>query len=40
MARYQPWELFPELSLFANNSFEHRFEIIRDFDKTTQSYIG
>jgi DNA-directed RNA polymerase subunit F len=40
VARYQPWELFPELSLFSNNSFEHRFEIIRDFDKTTQSYIG
>jgi hypothetical protein len=40
MARYQPWELFPELSLFSNNSFEGKFEIIKNFDKTTQSYIG
>jgi hypothetical protein len=40
VARYQPWELFPELSLFSNNSFEHKFEIIKNFDKTTQSYIG
>jgi hypothetical protein len=40
MARYQPWNLFPELNLFHNNSFEHKFEVIRNFDKTTQSYIG
>lgn len=40
MARYQPWDLFPELGLFQNNSFEQKFEIIKNFDKTTQSYIG
>jgi hypothetical protein len=40
MARYQPWNLFPELNLFHNNSFEQKFEVIRNFDKTTQSYIG
>ncbi|HEX2067597.1 MAG TPA: hypothetical protein VHF08_02745 [Nitrososphaeraceae archaeon] len=40
MARYQPWSLFPELNLFHNNSFEQKFEVIRNFDKTTQSYIG
>ena len=40
MARYQPWDLFPELNLFYNTSFEQKFEIIRNFDKTTQSYIG
>src|SRR5215212_3549700 len=40
MARYQPWNLFPELNLFHNNSFEQNFEVIRNFDKTTQSYIG
>jgi hypothetical protein len=40
MARHQPWDLFPELSLFYDNSFEQKFEIVRNFDKTTQSYIG
>ena len=40
MARYQPWHLFPELNLFHNNSFEQKFEVVRNFDKTTQSYIG
>src|SRR5919106_1742223 len=40
MARHQPWDLFPELSLFDDNSFEQKFEIIKNFDKTTQSYIG
>ena len=40
MARYQPWNLFAELNLFHNNSFEQKFEVIRNFDKTTQSYIG
>jgi hypothetical protein len=40
MARHQPWDLFPELSLFNDNSFEQKFEIIKNFDKTTQSYIG
>jgi hypothetical protein len=40
MARHQPWDLFPELSLFDDNSFEQKFEIIKDFDRTTQTYIG
>jgi hypothetical protein len=40
MARHQPWDLFPELSLFDDNSFEQKFEIIRNFDRTTQTYIG
>jgi len=44
MARYQPWNVFPELNLHNNsnissNSFDNRFEIIKDFDKTSQSYI-
>ena len=39
MARYQPWDLFPELRYFQNNSFEQKFEIIKNFDNTTQSYI-
>ena len=40
MARHQPWDLFLELSLFDDNSFEQKFEIIKNFDRTTQSYIG
>jgi hypothetical protein len=40
MARHQPWDLFPELSLFNDSSFEQKFEIIKNFDRTTQSYIG
>jgi hypothetical protein len=40
MARHQPWDLFPELSLLSDNSFEQKFEIVKNFDKTTQSYIG
>jgi hypothetical protein len=48
MARYQPWAVFPELNLYQNydddstnsiNSFEKGFEIVKNFDKTTQSYI-
>jgi hypothetical protein len=47
MARYQPWAVFPELSIYqnnntsspSNNSFEKNFEIVKNFDKTTQSYI-
>jgi hypothetical protein len=45
VARYQPWAVFPELNLYQNNnindndSFEKNFEIIKNFDKTTQSYI-
>lgn len=40
MARHQPWDLFPEISLFDDNSFEQKFEIIKNFDRTTQTYIG
>jgi hypothetical protein len=49
MARYQPWAVFPELNLYENssnyttnsinNSFEKSFEIVKNFDNTTQSYI-
>jgi hypothetical protein len=49
MARYQPWAVFPELNIFqnnntnrtniSNNSFEKNFEIVKNFDKATQSYI-
>jgi hypothetical protein len=51
MARYQPWAVFPELNVYqnngnndstnsSNNSFEKNFEIVKNFDKTTQSYIN
>jgi hypothetical protein len=40
MARHQPWDLFPELGLFDDNSFDQKFEIIKNFDRTTQTYIG
>jgi hypothetical protein len=40
MARHPPWNLFPELSLYDDTSFDQKFEIIKNFDKTTQSYIG
>jgi hypothetical protein len=51
MARHQPWAVFPELNVYgnnnnntdsiniSNNSFEKNFEIVKNFDKTTQSYI-
>ena len=50
MARHQPWAVFPELNIYgnnnntdsiniSNNSFEKNFEIVKNFDKTTQSYI-
>ncbi len=40
MAKYEPWKVFPELQLYQTNKFEDRFEIIKNFDKTTQSYIN
>ncbi len=40
MARYQPWKVFPELQLYQSSTAENNFEIIKNFDKTTQSYIN
>jgi hypothetical protein len=43
MARYQPWAVFPELNIYQNNNtgngFEKTFEVVKNFDKATQSYI-
>jgi hypothetical protein len=39
MSRCELWSLFPELRLFQNNTFEDNFQIVKKFDKTTQSYI-
>ncbi len=40
MARYQPWKVFPELQLYQSNKIGNSFEIVKNFDKTTQSYIN
>ena len=40
MARHQPWKVFPELQLYQSNKIGNSFEIVKDFDKTTQSYIN
>jgi hypothetical protein len=40
IARDEPWKVFPELQLYQTNKFENTFEIIKNFDKTTQSYIN
>jgi hypothetical protein len=39
MARYEPWSVFPELRSL-QNSFDHRFELIKEFDKGSHSYIA
>ncbi|HET7344520.1 MAG TPA: hypothetical protein VFJ05_01445 [Nitrososphaeraceae archaeon] len=39
MAKEDPSALFPELTLLRGNKFDKHFEFIKDFDKTTQSYI-
>jgi hypothetical protein len=39
MARYEPWSVFPELGAL-QNSFDRKFEFVREFDKKSQSYIS
>jgi hypothetical protein len=39
MARYEPWSVIPELGAIQNN-FDGTFELIRDFDKRSHSYIA
>lgn len=39
MARYEPWSVFPELGLL-QNSFDNKFELIKEFDRKGQSYIS
>lgn len=39
MARYEPWSIFPEL-VALQNSFDRKFEFIKEFDKNSQSYIS
>ena len=40
MARHQPWKVFPELQVYQSNKIGNSFEIVKNFDKTTQSYIN
>jgi hypothetical protein len=40
MARYQPWKVFPELQLYQSDKMENNFVMVKNFDKTTQSYIN
>jgi hypothetical protein len=39
MAKGDPSTLFPELNLLRAERFDEHFEVIKNFDKTTQSYI-
>ena len=39
MAKYEPWSVFPELGAL-QNSFDQKFELIKEFDKRSQSYIS
>jgi hypothetical protein len=38
MAKYEPWSVFPELGAL-QNSFDQKFELIKEFDKRSQPYI-
>ncbi|HET7149728.1 MAG TPA: hypothetical protein VFI73_14675 [Candidatus Nitrosopolaris sp.] len=39
MAKGDPSTLFPELILLREEGFDEHFEVVQNFDKTTQSYI-
>ena len=39
MAKEDPSALFPELALLRETRFDKHFEIVKNFDKTSQSYI-
>ena len=39
IAKEDPSTLFPELNLLRQDTFERNFEIIKNFDRTSQSYI-
>jgi hypothetical protein len=39
MAKYEHWSVFPELGAL-QNSFDQKFELIKEFDKRSQSYIS
>ena len=39
MAKVDPSTLFPELTLLRGNRYDEHFEVVKNFDKTTQSYI-
>jgi len=40
MAQYQPWKIFPELQLYHSSTIEKTYEIIKNFDRSSHSYIN
>ena len=40
MAQYQPWKIFPELQLYHSITIGKSFEIIKNFDRSSHSYIN
>jgi hypothetical protein len=40
IAEHQPWKIFPELQLCQSNTIEKSYEIIKNFDRSSQSYIN
>ena len=40
MAQHQPWKIFPELQLYHSNTIEKTYEIIKNFDRSSHSYIN
>src|SRR5215469_8665944 len=39
MARYEPWDVFPDLNLYQTNNFEESFEIVKNFDMTMPTLV-
>ena len=39
MARYEPWSVIPELGVI-QNSFDRQYELVKEFDKKSISYIS
>jgi len=40
MAQYQPWKIFPELQLYHSITIGKSYEIIKNFDRSSHSYIN
>jgi hypothetical protein len=39
MSRNEPIAIFPELRLYQKNGFDKNFDVVKNFDRGTQSYI-
>ena len=40
MVQYQPWKIFPELQLYHSITIGKSYEIIKNFDRSSHSYIN